>query len=283
VDALAEARNTAEAAADDAAAALEAERATLAEAREQLEAEHRERLQAADAKVSEAEAVLAQEREAMQAKLAAARTNAQATDASEDRIAELTESLSTLEARLAEAEASAAALQAELDATQAAHDAALTEARTAGEASAAQIHALYSDAAELGGRLTDDGILLTLAGDELRFASGTATLPDGDLPSLDRVAKFLSYNPGLTARVLGHTDSSGNAAVNQELSRKRAEAVREALIARGVAAGRITAAGSGASEPVADNATEAGRRANRRVEVYAVSGGLGRAAKTTAN
>ncbi len=91
-----------------------------------------------------------------------------------------------------------------------------------------------------------------------------------ELPTLDRVAALLAQRPGLTARVEGHTDSSGSAAINQDLSQQRAEAVMQALVARGVDAGRINATGYGADRPIASNATEAGRRANRRVEVYVI-------------
>ncbi len=67
----------------------------------------------------------------------------------------------------------------EMQAQLAEHARALTEAKAAGEASLKQVRSLYDDAAELGGQLTDEGILLSLAGDELQFPSGTATLPDG--------------------------------------------------------------------------------------------------------
>jgi outer membrane protein OmpA-like peptidoglycan-associated protein len=122
--------------------------------------------------------------------------------------------------------------------------------------------------AELGGRLTPEGILLNLAGDELRFPSGTATLPDADLPTLERIAALLEQRPELSARVEGHTDSLGGADINQGLSQQRAEAVMQALVERGIDADRLSAVGLGAERPIADNATEAGRRANRRVEVY---------------
>jgi outer membrane protein OmpA-like peptidoglycan-associated protein len=90
------------------------------------------------------------------------------------------------------------------------------------------------------------------------------------LPSLDRIAAFLEDKPALTVRVEGHTDSSGSAENNRDLSRQRAEAVMQALIERGVAAQRISAEGLGEERPIADNDTEQGRRANRRVEVYAI-------------
>ena len=177
-------------------------------------------------------------------------------DTERARVTELTQTVATLEKKLAAAED--------------AHEKALADAKAAGTASVAQVRSLYSGAAALGGKLTENGILLSLAGDELQFASGTATLPDGDLPSLDRIAAFLKDQPGLTIRIEGHTDSSGSAEINQQLSKQRAEAVMQALIDRGVAADRISATGLGEENPIADNATEAGKRANRRVEIYAV-------------
>ena len=65
----------------------------------------------------------------------------------------------------------------------------------------------------------------------------------------------------------GHTDSTGNAAHNLDLSQLRAKTVRAALVAAGIAADRLTTAGLGQTEPVASNDTEAGRAQNRRVEV----------------
>jgi outer membrane protein OmpA-like peptidoglycan-associated protein len=68
--------------------------------------------------------------------------------------------------------------------------------------------------------------------------------------------------------VVGHTDNTGGDAVNDPLSRDRAEAVRNYLAARGLDPARVTVQGRGAREPVAGNDTEAGRAANRRVEIF---------------
>ena len=70
---------------------------------------------------------------------------------------------------------------------------------------------------------------------------------------------------GLRVEVGGHTDSQGNSDFNMDLSQKRADAVVEALTARGIPEDAITAAGYGDTQPVADNDTEDGRAANRRV------------------
>ena len=85
---------------------------------------------------------------------------------------------------------------------------------------------------------------------------------------LGQVAEaLLKDEADATYVVEGHTDSSGTAAVNNELSRKRAEAVRDYLVERGVPADRITAEGHGADQPVAENSTAEGRANNRRVEI----------------
>ena len=129
---------------------------------------------------------------------------------------------------------------------------------------------LADTAAELGGQLTENGILLSLGGDQLQFASGSAALPARELPSLDRMAETLISRPELTARIEGHTDSAGGAALNLALSRQRAEAVMQALIDRGVDPARLSAEGLGEENPIADNGTAQGRSQNRRVEIYVV-------------
>ncbi|MFZ5471159.1 MAG: OmpA family protein [Myxococcota bacterium] len=82
---------------------------------------------------------------------------------------------------------------------------------------------------------------------------------------LDRVSKTIAEYPGAKVVVEGHTDGKGEAAYNQKLSERRAAAVREKLVATGIA--NVSARGFGASRPVAKNDTEAGREKNRRVEV----------------
>lgn len=93
--------------------------------------------------------------------------------------------------------------------------------------------------------------------------------PESEL-ELKEVLRLLQENPRWRVEIEGHTDSIGSAAYNQLLSQRRAEAVRQYLIERGVAAGRITARGYGASRPIADNKTEAGRARNRRTEILFV-------------
>jgi OOP family OmpA-OmpF porin len=78
---------------------------------------------------------------------------------------------------------------------------------------------------------------------------------------------ILRRHPDLIVEIAGHTDSKGSDSYNQALSQRRAEAVREELVAHGINASNLTARGYGESDPVADNATEEGREQNRRVEL----------------
>jgi len=80
------------------------------------------------------------------------------------------------------------------------------------------------------------------------------------------LADFMKQYPATNVQVEGHTDSVGPDAYNQKLSQRRADAVKKVLEKDGVTPNRITAIGYGKSRPVADNATEAGRAINRRVE-----------------
>jgi outer membrane protein OmpA-like peptidoglycan-associated protein len=108
--------------------------------------------------------------------------------------------------------------------------------------------------------------------DDLVFASGAATLTEGDYPSLAAVAAWLAANPDATIALVGHTDASGSLAANVALSERRAEAVAEALVQTyGADAARVTAKGVGFLAPRATNQTEEGRQKNRRVEVIVTS------------
>jgi len=101
----------------------------------------------------------------------------------------------------------------------------------------------------------------------IRFETGKAAiLPDSE-SVLGEIVKLLQQNPDLKLRVEGHTDNQGNAAANQSLSEKRAQAVVAWLTDHGVEAGRLTAKGWGQTKPVEDNSTEDGRAKNRRVEL----------------
>lgn len=101
----------------------------------------------------------------------------------------------------------------------------------------------------------------------LDFPSGKAVLASADARSLRDLADWMAANPEATVELVGHTDGSGKADANIALSLARAEATRDALVALGVAADRMTVRGAGPEEPLASNDTPEGRAQNRRVEV----------------
>jgi outer membrane protein OmpA-like peptidoglycan-associated protein len=113
-----------------------------------------------------------------------------------------------------------------------------------------------------------EGNLLTVAlkGD-VSFAHNSATINPGLYAELDRITQVLRQYPQTVIRVEGHTDSAGTEAYNMDLSHRRAQAVKNALVQRGVDLSRVQVLAFGESLPVASNDTEAGRQKNRRVEI----------------
>ncbi len=102
---------------------------------------------------------------------------------------------------------------------------------------------------------------------KIQFETGSAKLKAQSGPLLDQVAGILRAHPEVRhVRVEGHTDAVGSAESNQQLSLRRADSVREALVARGIEPGRLSSRGHGQSRPIAPNTTAAGRAKNRRVE-----------------
>ncbi|GMR14543.1 MAG: hypothetical protein BMS9Abin30_0146 [Gammaproteobacteria bacterium] len=138
-------------------------------------------------------------------------------------------------------------------------------ARREADLASQQITSLTRQLENLQLRKTESGVVVTL-GDVL-FASGQTSLVDGALSSLEEVVDLLQTEPEKKIRVEGHTDSSGEAEANIELSQQRADAVRQALIDLGVAGDRITSAGMGEDFPIASNEDAAGQARNRRVDV----------------
>jgi len=100
----------------------------------------------------------------------------------------------------------------------------------------------------------------------VNFDNDSSTVRPGDREQIREVSDSMKNNPGSTATLVGHTDSNASDAYNQALSERRADAVKSAMVEDGVPADAIEASGRGESEPVADNATRAGRAENRRVE-----------------
>lgn len=114
-------------------------------------------------------------------------------------------------------------------------------------------------------RTADNRLKLNVPSD-VSFDTGSADIKPAMRPVLDEVGRNLDGAMRLT--IVGHTDSTGGDAVNEPLSRQRAESVRSYLTARGVDASRVSVVGRGSREPVASNDTDSGRAANRRVEIF---------------
>lgn len=100
----------------------------------------------------------------------------------------------------------------------------------------------------------------------IEFESGSAVLAASGIQILDEMVSALSKVGGKKVRIIGHTDSSGDANKNLVLSQQRAEAVRAYLIEKNIPAQFLNTEGLGASKPVADNTTAEGRKKNRRIE-----------------
>ena len=104
-----------------------------------------------------------------------------------------------------------------------------------------------------------------LSVDRIEFDGGDSEISPDSFGALDRVAATIERCPAATIEVAAHTDSDGSSAHNLELSQARANAIREYLVDAGVTRERITSVGRGEDDPVADNSTEAGKAANRRI------------------
>lgn len=100
------------------------------------------------------------------------------------------------------------------------------------------------------------------------FAFDSAELTGSAKGKLQELMGKLSAASVASVKVIGYTDSQGNDAYNQALSQRRASSVAEYLISQGLAPSKVTSQGRGESDPIADNATEAGRAQNRRVELH---------------
>ncbi len=102
---------------------------------------------------------------------------------------------------------------------------------------------------------------------EIAFKSGKAVLLPKSKLLLDSVVTYLQTNTGVNVAIDGYTDNSGTDKINDPLSVKRAEATKAYLVIKGIDAARMTTAGYGSKNPVADNKTPEGRRKNRRIEI----------------
>ena len=163
--------------------------------------------------------------------------------------------------QVAIAQETAKAKAAELAVTNAnaSRDRVLLEARTA-EAEEAK-----RQLEELKAKKTDRGLVITLQ--DVLFRTNMAQLEPNGLHTVYKLADFLKQYPERTVLIEGHTDSTGSDSYNQELSERRANAVRMALLNSGISSDRIASRGYGEAFPVASNDTAEHRQLNRRVEI----------------
>lgn len=116
-------------------------------------------------------------------------------------------------------------------------------------------------------RLQDGSIRVGIPS-EVTFDFNSDRVRPEFLPTLADMARILNQDPRSTVTIVGHTDSVGSDAYNMDLSLRRASSVATELSLRGVDRGRLYTEGRGERQPRADNATEQGRRMNRRVEIF---------------
>ncbi|HUL63900.1 MAG TPA: OmpA family protein [Burkholderiaceae bacterium] len=115
-----------------------------------------------------------------------------------------------------------------------------------------------------------EAVLKALNLPTVNFASGSAEIPPDAKPVLVKAAGAMkALPPAMRLEIAGHTDSTGTAEGNMLLSRQRAQAVADFLVASGVPRERLSATGFGDTRPIATNTTEEGRFQNRRIEVRA--------------
>lgn len=177
------------------------------------------------------------------------------------------------EAQRAQAErevsvAAAAAAQAEADQARKLADARQREAslaRREASLATAAAESLRLELDNLVARSDQRGQYMVLSGEV--FAPGQAELRPQARDNLARLIDFVQRSPRAKVRIEGHTDATGGAELNQKLSLRRAQSVRQALIEEGVAPARLEAVGLGQTRPVAGNDSAEGRARNRRVEV----------------
>ena len=111
----------------------------------------------------------------------------------------------------------------------------------------------------------------TWAFNDINFEVAKADIKSSSYGILDEIVAALNVRPALKVRVEGHTDSTGARAFNMDLSNRRAKAVVDYLVGKGVAPSRLSAQGFGPDRPIADNATKLGRSKNRRVQFTQVN------------
>jgi outer membrane protein OmpA-like peptidoglycan-associated protein len=136
----------------------------------------------------------------------------------------------------------------------------------------AEADQLMKELSDLQAKQTERGILIRMT--DVLFETGKSNLSLEVMRSVDKLTEFLEKHPNRYVLIEGHTDSIGGDELNLALSQKRADAVKERLVAKGVAEKRTTTRGYGKKYPLASNETPAGRQQNRRVEVIILNEGV---------
>jgi outer membrane protein OmpA-like peptidoglycan-associated protein len=254
------------------AALSEAEKAERA--KKEAEARAREVEQARSMALLAAEKAERAKKEAEEARSLASAESAEKEKANREaamKAQEAEQARMQAEARAREAEQ--ARMQAEAKAREA-ERARMEAAAKAEEAekAKAEVDELLSQLSDLRAKQTERGIVLTM-GDVL-FAFDKATLSPEAFRNVDKLVVFLKKHPNRSVLIEGHTDNVGSDAYNLDLSEKRGEAVKNALVAKGVGEERVTTKGYGEKYPVASNNTSDGRQQNRRVEVVILNEGV---------
>lgn len=139
------------------------------------------------------------------------------------------------------------------------------QARADADAARRELQLMQTELADLNAKQTERGLVVTV-GDVL-FEVDRAELRPGAIRELDRLVQALRNRTGFDLAIEGHTDSTGSASHNQNLSERRAGSVRSYLTAQGLNPDRTSSIGLGQDRPVASNATASGRQQNRRVEI----------------
>lgn len=261
--------------------------------KKELIATSREAVQTAEDARAIAVKTVEGERQASERQAAAdaqARSQAQAEDANRQK--------EQAQADAAKAQADAAKSQADMAANQTASAAAITAAQGDADKSrqAAQLaeqneHQADTEKAVLRAKLSERlneilqtrdsarGLIVSMS--DVLFDSGKFSLKSGAREKLSKVAGILISYPSLAIEVGGYTDNVGSDEMNQKLSESRAGAVRDYLVAEGVATASVSVKGFGNTSPVASNDTTGGRQENRRVELVVSGDAIGTPANTT--
>jgi outer membrane protein OmpA-like peptidoglycan-associated protein len=254
--------------------ALAAQRERDAQARAQAERERaqaeRERAQAEEARRRQAEL------DAQNAAAARAAAERERVEIERSRLEALKAQSDAEQARAA-AEAARAAADAQAQQARAqAEQAQAAVARAEQEKTALREQLREQLSVVLETRETARGLIVNVS--DVLFDTGSATLKPGAREKLARVAGILASHPDLKIEIEGHTDSVGSDDYNQRLSERRAESVRAYLVQQKIPPASVGAEGLGESQPVASNATPAGRQQNRRVELVVSGESIGRTA-----